>query len=119
MTGGQIQCWGAGALGELGDGRAVDSAEPVLVSGIDDAVAVSVGYGNSAAVRENGEVLSWGYRFGSFPRAGELLARIPQVADDLSDVIGISLPSASPTGEGAACVVRANGSVLCAATADE
>ena len=40
---GEIECWGDGAAGELGDGAFADSADPVPVLGISDALQVAVG----------------------------------------------------------------------------
>ncbi len=57
---GQVECWGLGDAGELGNGGDSDSATPVSVAGIGSAVAVSASAGFSCAVRADGSVRCWG-----------------------------------------------------------
>lgn len=57
---GRVSCWGEGSYGQLGDVRAEDSATPVEVLGLTDAIAVAVTYGASCALRSNGTVACWG-----------------------------------------------------------
>ncbi|MCB9372932.1 MAG: hypothetical protein H6518_09125 [Microthrixaceae bacterium] len=63
VTGGQVRCWGVGALG---DGRDTGSSTPVVVSNVDGsgpltgAVQVSVGALFSCATLDSGEARCWG-----------------------------------------------------------
>jgi alpha-tubulin suppressor-like RCC1 family protein len=34
LANGEVRCWGAGVLGQLGDGAGVDRAIPVVVNGL-------------------------------------------------------------------------------------
>jgi alpha-tubulin suppressor-like RCC1 family protein len=62
---GGIFCWGAGAQGELGDGRTTPSAQPVRVSLERAALDVSAGGSHSCAVTRENELFCWGWnRFG-------------------------------------------------------
>ena len=57
-----VWCWGADDEYELGDGEpAADSAVPVRVSGITDAVAISISGNTACALRAGGTVRCWGY----------------------------------------------------------
>ncbi|MBA2661714.1 MAG: hypothetical protein H0U74_05425 [Bradymonadaceae bacterium] len=59
-AGGGVVCWGDNTFGQLGNGTFVASRTPVAVSGIHDALDVSVGYYFSCAVRVGGELWCWG-----------------------------------------------------------
>jgi alpha-tubulin suppressor-like RCC1 family protein/uncharacterized membrane protein YgcG len=70
LSGGDLDCWGLNQAGELGDGTnngpescsegVACSTEPVAVSGLDDATAVSAGDGQSCALVSSGGVDCWG-----------------------------------------------------------
>jgi alpha-tubulin suppressor-like RCC1 family protein len=60
---GLVSCWGDNSLGALGDGTRTNSTTPVAVGGLDDAGAITAGYGFSCALRSDGEVACWGYNF--------------------------------------------------------
>ena len=58
---GAVSCWGSNHDGQLGNGYlGVDSAVPVRVRGISDAVSVSADGEHSCAVHRTGEVSCWG-----------------------------------------------------------
>ena len=59
---GTVLCWGSGYQGNLGDGTLGKSGGPVLVKGLDDAVAiVAAPYGwSTCAIRRNGALACWG-----------------------------------------------------------
>lgn len=50
---GGVRCWGGNGQGQLGNGTTVDSSTPVAVSGIADAVDVSVGRTHGCAITRN------------------------------------------------------------------
>ncbi len=57
---GEIRCWGAGGAGNLGNAKNSDSAVPVSVISINDALGVTTGVGHSCAWRKSGAVNCWG-----------------------------------------------------------
>jgi alpha-tubulin suppressor-like RCC1 family protein len=60
---GAVVSWGHNASGELGDGKATDSATPVAVKGLgpgSGVVAISAGGAFALALRSDGTVLAWG-----------------------------------------------------------
>jgi len=59
-TSGSIVCWGKNTYGQLGDGRRLDQAGLVLVSGIEDAVEVRTGVDFSCTRVRNGTIRCWG-----------------------------------------------------------
>ncbi len=106
---GEIRCWGSNRFGQLGDGTQRDSIEPVLVSGITDAVQVTTGGYTSCAVLASGSVTCWG---GSLVRpTGDLPSRwstVPvSLSSYISDATSVSLSSSF------ACLLRASGQVWC------
>lgn len=94
----QAWCWGVGTTGQLGNGADVNSATPVKVSGLTDAVAISVfgvvNAGNSCAVRQNGQVVCWGSNgwaelggTANSPPYSNVPVAVPNVSDAI-DVVG-------------------------------
>jgi alpha-tubulin suppressor-like RCC1 family protein len=58
---GQIYCWGANFVGQLGDGTATNRSTPTLVSGgFTDWVAVFAGGSHTCGVRSAGSLYCWG-----------------------------------------------------------
>lgn len=57
---GRVACWGAGYHGELGNGAALESREPVVVPGVTGAVQVAVTEERACAVTGDGAVWCWG-----------------------------------------------------------
>src|SRR5262249_47181827 len=50
LPAGTVRCWGSNASGQLGNGSsAASSADPVLVSGITNAISISAGESHSCA----------------------------------------------------------------------
>jgi alpha-tubulin suppressor-like RCC1 family protein len=59
---GQVWAWGVNGGGQLGDNTTNPKSSPVLVVGGHSFTAIEVGkYGNSLALKANGEVWAWGY----------------------------------------------------------
>lgn len=73
---GTIYCWGRGFDGQLGDGNRLDSLEPVLALGVEDAVKISAGRKHACALRANGRTSCWGYNVGALlgGAVGEIVA---------------------------------------------
>ncbi len=99
---GTVVCWGADDLGQLGNGttNALTNA-PVVVPGIDDAVALSAGPDYSCVVRSGGTVACWGSGSQGLVEAGAIVVRAP------ADVHGADNAMAITTGLGSACFLRA------------
>jgi hypothetical protein len=64
---GEVACWGINNTGQLGYGRdpdeGADSAVPVPVTGLSDAVSITADYLHTCALRATGEVVCWGYGY--------------------------------------------------------
>jgi len=59
---GDVSCWGANALGQLGAGSAApSSAKPMRVTGLSKVTAVASSYSHTCAVDGSGDVYCWGY----------------------------------------------------------
>ena len=85
---GQVKCWGAGLLGQLGTGRYRSSPDPVAVAGLLNVEELSAGRAHICARRQNGHVFCWGELFSgpeAMPRKMDVDARIIQlVSSDAS-----------------------------------
>lgn len=57
---GQVQCWGYGDSGQLGNSSNGTSATPVNVFSLSDATALGLGGGHSCAAQKSGGVSCWG-----------------------------------------------------------
>jgi alpha-tubulin suppressor-like RCC1 family protein len=60
LRSGKIACWGAGNMGELGDGNLVNTSAAVMVKTIDDATQITAGDEHTCALRKSGTVWCWG-----------------------------------------------------------
>ena len=109
---GGVSCWGANWSGELGSAvnfQTFLSADPIAVTNISDAIAVSAGTGTTCAVRENGNISCWGSNW-----AGELGTPTVQgyTAEPVA-VEGITDATAVATGGGHTCALRGSERVSC------
>ena len=77
---GEVSCWGDNWQGELGNGESgsgAQSAVPVRVSGVADAVAVASGYDHTCALREGGKVSCWGHNeFGQIGNDRDFITKV-------------------------------------------
>lgn len=60
VAGRRVYCWGANWSGQLGDGSQIDSDVPLVVSGLDDVVALAAGDFHTCALTFAGTVYCWG-----------------------------------------------------------
>lgn len=103
VTGGSVACWGDNVYGAL-DGTGESRDAPVIVPGVEGAVAVAVGEQASCALKSGGEVVCWG----STP----FEARTPTPRPELAGATQIAV------GEGSiavtyVCALRGEGRVTC------
>jgi alpha-tubulin suppressor-like RCC1 family protein len=57
---GRVRCWGSNARGQLGNGASTDSALPVDVVSLSNAIAITCGEAHTCAVTALGGVKCWG-----------------------------------------------------------
>ena len=116
---GEVSCWGDSWQGELGNGESgpgAESAVPVKVSGIADAVAVASGHDHTCALREGGKVSCWGNN--EFGQIGNDRDYIAEVLDDSfiadpSEVVSLDDAIAITAGAAISCAVRETGEISC------
>ena len=111
---GRASCWGSDHDGQLGNGSVgdeFDSAVPVEVVDISDAVAVSAGGEHTCALHSSGEVSCWGDNWrGELGdgRAGiEFDSGVPVKVSGVSDAVALA------AGDFSTCAVRESGGVSC------
>ena len=86
LTTGHVECWGANASGQLGDGSTAEYSDtPVEVLGITDASALSSGSEDTCALLTTGHVECWGSNFG-----GQLGDGSTANSDTPVEVLGIT-----------------------------
>ena len=111
---GNISCWGSDHDGQLGDGHVgdkFDSAVPVDVTGISDAVAVSAGGEHTCAVHATGEISCWGDNWlgelGTGEAGNEFDSGVPLKVTGIDDAIAVS------SGDWHTCAIHESGNVSC------
>jgi alpha-tubulin suppressor-like RCC1 family protein len=109
LANGEVRCWGENWWGQLGNGQpGVHSPSPVAVTGLSDAVQLSVGAAHNCALRASGEAVCWGW--GSTGALGDGLgteSAVPVTVVGLSDLTLIA------AGYRSSCGRRENGEVYC------
>ena len=118
---GTIACWGDNDSGLLGSGHTSEeleeSAVPVQVADITDAIAIAIGKWHSCALREDGTIACWGSdnglgRFGEIESDFQGTAQlgtfpVPVQVTDITDAVAIA------TGEDHSCALHQNGKISC------
>jgi alpha-tubulin suppressor-like RCC1 family protein len=108
LSGGTIQCWGAGSFGQLGNGGTADSTVPVSVTGISTAVGISGGYYYACAVLADGTVRCWGQGAnGQLGNGGTSNSSVPVVVSGLTGAVAVAV------GDSHACALLGDGTVNC------
>jgi alpha-tubulin suppressor-like RCC1 family protein len=107
---GGLRCWGANALGQLGDGSRTDRTVPVRVSGqASHVAAVAAGRGHTCSLSTSGAVSCWGANAHGQLGNGSTTYRVTPVA-----VNGLgSGVTAIVAGDYHACALTATGGVVC------
>lgn len=92
LLSGEIECWGANASGQLGDGTTTGPEEcygycsttPVPVSGIGNAVQIAVGFEHACGLLADGEVDCWGGNwFGELGDGTNMTSDVPVAVSGL------------------------------------
>ena len=103
--GGNVRCWGANNLGQLGNGTTTNSTVPVLVTGLSaPAVRVTTGERYSCALTSVGGVECWGAQLGNNPVSSSVPVPVTGLSSGIVDLAA---------GEWHSCAARADGAVLC------
>lgn len=62
LVDGSVHCWGDGVYGQIGNGEKTKQPEPVQVSGLESGVrAIAAAGDHTCALKENGQVVCWGF----------------------------------------------------------
>jgi len=106
---GEIKCWGLNGHGALGsDFSGTKSAQPVTISGLQDAIAVSSGEGYSCATLRNGQVQCWGYNYdGQLGDGTTQDSAVPVIVSGINNAVSTSVATYD------SCALLATGSVKC------
>jgi len=110
LSTGAVACWGDGTYGELGDNSTARATEPVAVSDITDATAVSSDDDDSfCAVLSSGAVECWGANnFGQLGNATTTDSSVPVATSGISDAVQIW-----SDGDDSLCALLGTGSLQC------
>lgn len=93
---GEVQCWGSGVEGSLGDGQSSDSNLPVDLALPEPAVDLDAGAFAACAISASRRVYCWGWQFGPLPVA----------LDGVDDALQVSVGTA-------VCALSASRGPLC------
>jgi alpha-tubulin suppressor-like RCC1 family protein len=86
LTDGTVSCWGANAFGQLGDGTETPlTASPVKVTGLTNAIEITLGFEFSCALVRGGTAKCWGDD------------TMGQVGNGIHLPTGVNTPVATPT----------------------
>jgi len=120
LSDGHVKCWGTNLWGQLGNGTTTDSATPVLVNGISNAIQVSTYFSHSCALLVDGTVKCWGMN--TWGQLGNEVAGSDHPTGTLADwtvtpnpvqMVGVNGALQVTTGGYTTCVVLADHTVKC------
>lgn len=115
---GSVSCWGYNWVGILGNGKSSDaqdthsanSAVPVEVIGIDDAIDIATGANHTCALHQDGTISCWGHNYyrqlGNGDQHGAD-SSVPVRVSSIDDATAVA------AGEKHSCALRRDGTVLC------
>ena len=109
LSNGTMRCWGENIEGQLGNGTATNpgTAQPVTVSGISGATAVTTGAYHTCALLANGTLRCWGRNQGQLGNGTYTSSSTPVAVTGLTGVTAVS-------GGGAhTCAVLTDGTARC------
>jgi alpha-tubulin suppressor-like RCC1 family protein len=110
LSSGAVDCWGADAFGELGNGITTleETWNPVAVSGLSNAVAVSAGLDDTCALTTSGTVECWGANnWGQLGKSTPSESALPVLVSGISNAIAVSV------GQYDVCALLMGGTVDC------
>jgi alpha-tubulin suppressor-like RCC1 family protein len=96
---GSVQCWGYNTYGGLGNGTTTDSAVPVRVTGISNAIAIAIGSQYRCALLSTGSIRCWGN--------DGARGQVPVDVSDISTAVAVA------AGDEHGCALLRDGSVQC------
>ena len=112
---GQVHCWGAGTVGQIGDGTSTDAYTPTPVSGVTGALQIDgLDDAMRAALFPGGAVKCWGQnseQFGGAYAIGDYPTPV--------DIAGFAGSSTIAQGDDVLCGLFAGGTVRCQGNNDE
>tara|TARA_A100001015_G_scaffold7987_1_gene9847 strand:+ start:1711 stop:4413 length:2703 start_codon:yes stop_codon:yes gene_type:complete len=109
LNSGHIKCWGNNSWGQLGNGGKTNSAVPVLVEGINEAVEISAGQEHNCALMTDRTIKCWGFNgYGGLGDGNPTNSRTLPVS-----VLGINNAMTISAGGGFTCAVLLDGTVRC------
>lgn len=117
--GGNVSCWGRNWSGQLGNGihssdeqdDTVNSAVPVPVKNLSEAIEISTGQSHACALLRNGTISCWGNNENG--QIGSGLIYYGRTTATRVEVVDITDAGAVAAGERHSCALRKNGTVSC------
>jgi alpha-tubulin suppressor-like RCC1 family protein len=108
ITGGTIKCWGHNSRGQLGNGVTTNASTPVDVSGVTNAIKVSVGNEYTCAVISDGTIKCWGYNsYGQLGNSTSTNSMTPVSVTGISNAVDVV------SGGDHACAILSDAKVKC------
>jgi alpha-tubulin suppressor-like RCC1 family protein len=105
---GDVACWGANELGQLGDGTIMHRLTAVPVPELTDATAITGGAAHNCVIRASGRVWCWGRHEGAILGAFMGTRSVEPV-----EIGGFAEALAISAGTGHTCALVASGGVRC------